>query len=97
MRARTLTFLCFVGEVHKKVYVQITVRLCMRGKLCNGLSLSCAKQKDVTASRNDCQNHVQFDENTSKIKIFLEVHYHFNIQEKYYLSTIVNTRQGTSF
>ena len=69
----------------------------MRGKLCNGLSLSCAKQKDVTASRNDCQNHVQFDENTSKIKFFLEVHYHFNIQEKYYLSTIVNTRQGTFF
>ena len=73
------------------------VRLCTRGKFSHGFSLPCAKQKDVTASRNDCQNHVQFDENTSKIKIFLEVHYHFNIQEKYYLSTIVNTRQGTSF
>ena len=69
----TLVFLCFVHEVYKKVvYVHILVPLCMCRKFYNRLSLPWTKNKDVNALRNDCQNdrqdHVQYDESTSKIK-----------------------------
>ena len=66
------SFVLYKKFIKKVVYVHILVPLCMCRKFYNRLSLSWAKNKDVNALRNDCQidrrNHVQYDENTSKMK-----------------------------
>ena len=71
-RARMI-FLCFVSEAYKKKIMYIIWYPDVRIESFMSISLCCTKQKDVTElwkkSQNNRQNHVQSDENTSKIKL----------------------------
>ena len=71
-RARMI-FLCFVSEAYKKKIMYIFWYPDVRIESFMSISLCCTKQKDVTElwkkSQNNRQNHVQSDENTSKIKL----------------------------